>query len=99
MPGDKDARELKEILTIVSDKVPTLIKGIVQSIFSEESGREMGKAVGAFFTEVKKSDMPMEVAVELTRDYMGTFSRMAELFRDFQGSDDDEEFYDDDSDD
>ncbi len=35
----EDVEELKEVLNVVSTQIPTLIKRIVSSIFSEEAGR------------------------------------------------------------
>lgn len=55
---DKEAVEVKEILSVVSTQVPTLIKSILASVFSEEAGRSMGKATGAYYKELKDSGMP-----------------------------------------
>lgn len=79
--SNKDAHEIKEILTVVSDKVPALIRGLVQSVFSESSGREMGKAVAAFYSELKQSELPDDIALEMTRDYMRTFTNFGEIFK------------------
>ena len=81
MGEKKDAEEVKEILTVVSEKVPALIKGLVGSVFSEEVGREMGKAVGAFYSELKKSDLPAETILEMTKDYVRNFTNFSEILK------------------
>lgn len=85
MVGNKhektDPEEVKEILNVVSTEIPALIKGILASVFSEEAGRNMGKAAAAFYKELKDSDMPNEMALKMTRDYMGTFTSLGDLLR------------------
>lgn len=77
----KEAEEVKEILSAVSTQVPTLIKGILASVFSEEAGRSMGKAAGAYYKELKDSGMPEQVAVKMTEDYMRTFTNLGEMLK------------------
>jgi len=78
---DKEAEEVKEILSAVSTQVPTLIKSILASVFSEEAGRSMGKAAGAYYKELKDSGMPEQVAVKMTEDYMRTFTNLGEVLK------------------
>jgi hypothetical protein len=78
---DKEAEEVKEILSVVSTQVPTLIKSILASVFSEEAGRSMGKAAGAYFKELKDSGMPEQVAVKMTEDYMRAFTSLGEMLK------------------
>lgn len=89
MIGDKErkrepkeeAEEVKEILGVVSKEVPALIKGILGSVFSEEAGRDMGKAAAAFYKELKNSGMPEETAVRMTEDYMKTFTSLGDMLK------------------
>ena len=85
MVGDKhekpESEEVKEILSVVSTEIPALIKGIIASVFSEEAGRNMGKAASAFYTELKDSGMPNDIALEMTKDYMSTFTSLGDLLR------------------
>jgi hypothetical protein len=76
-----DPEDLKEILSVVSSEVPSLIKNILSSVFSEEAGRSMGKAAGAFYKELKESGMQDEVALKMTQDYMGTFTSLGTLIK------------------
>jgi len=84
--GMEDAEELKEILGVVSKEVPALIKGIVGSVFSEESGRDMGKAAGAFYKELKESGMPEETAVRMTENYISVFTSLGDIMKKFDFS-------------
>ena len=52
--GNEEAEEVKEILEVVSKEIPALIKGIIGSIFSEEAGKDMGRAAAAFYKELKE---------------------------------------------
>jgi len=76
-----DAEEVKEILGVVSKEVPGLIKGLISSVFSEEAGREMGKAAAAFYKQLKEAGMPEETAVRMTEDYMGTFTSLGSMIK------------------
>jgi len=76
-----DAENVKEILGVVSSEVPTMIKSILSSVFSEEAGRNMGKAAAAYYKELKTGGLPDEVAVKLTEEYMRTFTSLGDMLR------------------
>jgi len=78
-----DAEEVGAILEVVSKEVPSLIKGIVGSVFSEEAGRDMGKAAGAFYKELKDSGMPDEIAVRMTENYISVFTNLGDIMKKF----------------
>ena len=83
--GRKDKRmdpeNIKELLSVVSTEIPTLIKSIVSTVFSEEAGRNMGKAAAAYYKELKAGGLPDEVAVKLTQEYMQTFTSLGSMIR------------------
>ncbi len=79
--GKQDAEELKEILNVVSTQVPGLIRSILASVFSEEAGKNMGKAAAAYYKELKDGGLPEDVAVKLTADYMRTFTSLADMLK------------------
>lgn len=81
--GMEEAEEVEAILGVVSKEVPALIKGIVGSIFSEEAGRDMGKAAGAFYKELKESGMPEETAVRMTENYISVFTSLGDIMKKF----------------
>lgn len=76
----RDVEEIEKILSIVSAKVPELIKGIITSIFSEESTREMGKALGAFYKSLIESGIPEQSALKMTENLLSTFT-LGEILR------------------
>jgi Zn/Cd-binding protein ZinT len=76
-----EAENVREILGVVSSEVPTLIKSILASVFSEEAGKNMGKAAAAYYKELKNGGLPEQVAVKLTEDYMRTFTSLGDMFR------------------
>jgi len=79
--ASEDVEELKEVLSAVSTEVPALIKSIIASVFSEEAGRNMGKAAAAFYKELKDSGMPDNVAVKMTEDYIGVFTSLGDILK------------------
>jgi hypothetical protein len=80
-----DPENVKELLSVVSTEIPTMIKSIMSSVFSEEAGRNMGKAAAAYYKELKTGGLPDEVAVKLTQEYMQTFTNIGQLFRNAGG--------------
>lgn len=76
-----EAENIKEILGVVSSEVPALIKSLLASVFSEEAGRNMGKAAAAYYKELKVGGLPEQVAVKLTEDYMRTFTSLGDMLR------------------
>lgn len=78
---EEDAEELKEILGVVSKEVPALIRSIIGSVFSEEAGKDMGKAAAAFYKELKQGGMPEDTAVKMTENYMSVFTSLGDVMR------------------
>jgi hypothetical protein len=78
-----EAEEVKEILGVVSTEIPSLIKGIITSVFSEEAGKNMGRAAGSFYQELKESGIPEDVAVKMTEDYIGIFTSLGDVLKSF----------------
>ncbi|HVP16011.1 MAG TPA: hypothetical protein VMT42_01425 [candidate division Zixibacteria bacterium] len=76
-----EPENIKEILSVVSSEVPTLIKSVLASVFSEEAGRNMGKAAAAYYKQLKEGGLPEQVAVKMTEDYMKTFTSIGEMLR------------------
>ena len=76
-----DPESIKEILGVVSSEIPAMIKSILSSVFSEEAGRNMGKAAAAYYKELKDGGLPEQVAVKMTEEYMRTFTSIGEMLR------------------
>jgi len=79
--ASEKVEEFKEILSTFSTEAPALIKSIIASVFSEEAGRNMGKAAAAFYKELKDSGMPDNVAVKMTEDYIGVFTSLGDILK------------------
>jgi DNA gyrase/topoisomerase IV subunit A len=77
----EDVEELREVLGVVSKEVPSLIKGIIGSVFSEEAGRDMGKAAAAFYKQLKDAGMPEETAVKMTENYVSVFTSLGDVMK------------------
>jgi hypothetical protein len=77
----EDVEELKEVLSVVSKEVPNLIKSIIASVFSEEAGRDMGKAAAAFYKELKEAGIPEEIAVKMTENYVSVFTSLGDVMK------------------
>jgi len=76
-----DAEEVSEILGVVSEKIPALIKGVISSVFSEEAAREMGRAAAGYYSELKRGGIPDEDALKMTRDYVGMLTNISEILK------------------
>lgn len=77
----QEAEEVKEILGVVSTQIPALIRGVVGAVFSEEAGKDMGRAAGAFYKELRESGMPEDVAVKMTQNYIGVFTSLGDMLK------------------
>lgn len=79
--------EIRGIMEAISDflpKVSELVKGVISSIFSEESGRSIGKGMAAFYMSLKEGGIPDDVALKMTEDYLHTLTRWSEAFKGVQ---------------
>jgi len=57
--GDIPVKEIGALLDEVSGKVPKLITGLLDTIFSAEAGQKMGKSVGNLYKELVDSGIPL----------------------------------------
>jgi hypothetical protein len=71
--------QTQEILRAISTEIPFMIKNILATVFSEDSGRALGKSAAAYYGELRKGGIPEEAAVKLTDDYMRAFTSLADL--------------------
>ena len=66
----KDIDDLKEILGVVTDKVPGLLKGLRNVLYSKDAAENMADAVATFYTKLVEAGIPKDQAMEMTRGYM-----------------------------
>jgi hypothetical protein len=76
-----EPENIKEILAVVSSEIPAMIKSILSSVFSEEAGKNMGKAAAAYYKELKEGGLPEQVAVKMTEEYMRTFTSLGDMLK------------------
>jgi hypothetical protein len=72
--GMPDPEQIKEILNIVSEKVPGLLKELSGVLYSPDQAKQFGIAVSTFYKELKDAGMTDEQAFELTKQYMSTLN-------------------------
>jgi tetrahydromethanopterin S-methyltransferase subunit G len=70
MSSEIPIKEISELLDEISKKVPKLIGGLIEALFSAEAGQKMGRAVGAYYKELLEAGIPKEDALKMARDYM-----------------------------
>ena len=79
--GFPDAGKIKEILDVVSEKIPGLIKELSNLLYSPESSKNFASSAAIFYKELRSSGMSDEQAFELTKQYMSTLS-FGNMFKD-----------------
>lgn len=70
MANEIPTKEIGELLDEVSTKVPKLILGVMQSLYSADAGKSMGQAIGNLYRELVESGIPQEEALKMAKDYM-----------------------------
>ncbi|WP_455391941.1 hypothetical protein [[Eubacterium] cellulosolvens] len=69
-----DPEKIKEILNVVSDRVPELLRNLSDVLYGADQAKKFGKAAAVFYKELKGTGMTDEQIFELTRQYMSTLS-------------------------
>lgn len=72
--GMPDPEKIKEILDVVSEKVPGLLKELSALLYSPESAKQYAEAAAIFYKELLKAGMTNEQAFELTSQYLSTLN-------------------------
>lgn len=80
MPNNIPTKEFGELLDEMSGKLPKLINGIMDTLYSSDSGKKMGQAVGSFYKELLDSGVPQEAALSMAKDYMLSIKEIAGSF-------------------
>lgn len=68
--GKEDVQELREVLSVVTQQVPSLLKGLRDVLYSKEAAENMADAVGTFYKRLVDAGIPKEEALEIARGYM-----------------------------
>jgi hypothetical protein len=69
-----DPEQIKEILDVVSEKVPELLKELSGVLYSPEQAKQFGLAGATFYKTLKEAGMSDEQAFMLTNKYMSTLN-------------------------
>ena len=72
--GMPDPEKIKEILDVVSEKVPGLLRELSDLLYSPKSAKQYAEAAATFYKELKTAGMTEEQAFELTSQYLSTLS-------------------------
>ena len=72
--GMPDPEKIKEILDVVAEKVPGLLKQLSELLYGPKSAKQYAEAAAIFYKELKSAGMNDQQAFELTRQYMSTLS-------------------------
>ena len=87
----RDAVETPEdiayILDTVSEKVPTMIKGIIGAYFSPEAAKDMAKSVAEFRKTLIEGGIPEDEAMRMTREYMQAITNWKGMMSEFKVGD------------
>lgn len=73
--------EISAILAAISKEIPGLVKGILDAFFSPQAAADMGKAVAAFYKNLRDGGIPEEQALAMTKDYLGTLTKWSEALK------------------
>ena len=69
-----DPEKIKEILDVVSEKIPGLLKELSGLLYSPKSAKQYAEAAAIFYKELKNAGMTDEQAYELTSQYLSTLN-------------------------
>jgi hypothetical protein len=69
-----DPEKIKEILDIISEKIPGLLRELSSLLYSAESAKKYAQAAAIFYKELKSAGMTDEQAYELTSQYLSTLN-------------------------
>jgi len=77
----EELREVRQLFKTLSEEIPNMIRGIIESIFSAEAGKNMGAAAANFYKELKSGGIPEDVAIKMTQNYIRTFTDLGAILR------------------
>lgn len=89
MSGDDkfpEAEKVKEILDVVSQKVPELLEKVTSAIYGAENAKKFAAAVAEFYKSLKDAGMTDEQAYELTKQYMSSINLTGFMSKAFEGN-------------
>jgi len=74
LSDEKDVKNLKEVMAVMSTEIPKLLESISKTMFSAENAAKLGEQTAEFYKKLKDAGMTDEQAFKLTQDFMANFS-------------------------
>jgi len=71
---DTNVDDMKQMMTLFSEKVPTLLNSLADVMYGKEQSVKYGEAVAGFYKTLRDSGMSDEQAYELTKQYMSAMN-------------------------
>jgi hypothetical protein len=84
MSSKNDAKEVKEILEVVSTEIPKLLDSIGKTLYNPQNAESLGKSVAQFYKQMRDAGMDDKQAYEMTQNFMKNFS-MGSMISDMLG--------------
>jgi len=72
--GMPDPEKIKEILDVVTQKIPGLLRELSDLLYGPKSAKQFAEAAATFYKELKSAGMTDAQAFELTRQYLSTLN-------------------------
>ena len=72
--GMPDPEKIKEILDVITQKVPGLLKELSDLLYGPKSAKQFAEAAAIFYKELKSAGMTDAQAFELTSQYLSTLN-------------------------
>lgn len=70
----KDLEQVTEalgpMLDRLTEKLPGLLRAVLTTMYAEETARDLGRAVGSFYQEVREAGIPEDEAAQMARVYL-----------------------------
>jgi hypothetical protein len=76
---DVPVKEFSALMDLMGEKLPDILTAILGTLYSETAGRNMGKAVGAFYQELLASGLTQALAEDMAKEYLQTMAQMIKL--------------------
>ena len=65
-----EVEELREVLDVVSDRIPGLLRGLRDVLYSKDAAENMADAVATFYKKLVEAGIPREDALDMARGYL-----------------------------
>jgi len=72
--GMPDPEKIKEILDVISEKIPGLLRELSDLLYGPKSAKQFAEAAAIFYKELKAAGMTDAQAFELTSQYLSTLN-------------------------